>query len=64
MSAEHGGHGGDQEMRVVASMRERFKIMIEVVGKSFNSLANALLSILSFGKIDGFEESASQHGHH
>lgn len=63
MSVEHGhGHGGDEENRVVGSMRERFKAMADVVGKSFKSLAGAFLSILSLGMISSFEESEGNHG--
>ncbi len=67
MSAEHGhGHGSDEEYRVVSSMRERFKVMADVVGKSFKFLAGALLSILSFGALHSFEDSEDSHGgmHH
>jgi hypothetical protein len=64
MSAEHGGHG-QEEPRLVASSRERLQAMMEVVGKYVNSLANALLNILSLGTLNTFKEaSESGHGHH
>ena len=51
------GHGhAPSELRLVESTRERFKAMMEVVSKSFKSLANALLSVLSAGTLNTWEE--------